>query len=59
MPEDGNAVVQQLYQFVIGAQGHALHDRRRKLATPRVGAMAGCTSGDEDLPARGLRGAWR
>ena len=54
MPEDGKAIVQELYQFVIGAQGHPLHNRRREFAARRVGAMARCTPGGEDLLARGL-----
>ena len=54
-----NAVVQELHQFIIGAQGHAFQDGRRELATTRIRAMTRCTSGDEDLTARRLRGAWR
>ncbi len=48
------AIVQEPHQFVIGTQGHPFHDRRRKLAATRVGAMARCTPGGEDLLARGL-----
>ena len=45
------AIVQELYQFFIRAQGYPLHNRRCELAARRVGAMARCTPGDEDLLA--------